>query len=93
MGFLRKKDEYRNAILKIVGWKLIYYSYALVIPLIIVPLPWWIVVLAFLSMHFVTGLLISIVFQVAHIEFNEMTPFKTLENQFKIRRTHRQKRQ
>ena len=67
MGFLSKKDEYRNAVFRMVGWKLFYYSYAIVIPLIIVPLPWWIVVLAFLSMHFFTGLLISFVFQVAHI--------------------------
>jgi linoleoyl-CoA desaturase len=31
------------------------------------PFAWWIVLLAFLSMHFVTGLLVSIIFQIAHI--------------------------
>jgi len=67
MGFLDKKNEFRNEIIKIVGWKLLYYSYALIIPLLLVPLAPWIIILAFLSMHFVTGLLISIVFQVAHI--------------------------
>jgi linoleoyl-CoA desaturase len=67
MGFLNEPNEFRNAIISMIGWKLLYYSYALIIPLIIVPLPWWIILLAFLSMHFVTGLLISIVFQVAHI--------------------------
>jgi linoleoyl-CoA desaturase len=67
MGFLDQKNEFRNALLSMIGWKLLYYSYALIIPLIIVPLPWWIIVLAFLSMHFITGLLISIVFQLAHI--------------------------
>ena len=67
MGFFSKSNSYKNALLKIIGWKLIYYSYALFIPLIVVPLSPWILVLAFLSMHFVTGLLISMVFQVAHI--------------------------
>ena len=33
----------------------------------IVPLAPWIIILAFLSMHFMTGILISIVFQVSHI--------------------------
>lgn len=32
-----------------------------------VPLSWGVILLAFLSMHFVTGLLVSIVFQIAHI--------------------------
>ena len=36
-------------------------------PLIMVNLPWWHILLAFLSMHFFTGLLVSLVFQVAHI--------------------------
>ncbi|WP_350289216.1 acyl-CoA desaturase [uncultured Croceitalea sp.] len=67
MGLLDKKNAFRNEIIKISGWKLLYYSYALILPLLIVPLAPWLIILAFLSMHFVTGLLISIVFQVAHI--------------------------
>ena len=67
MGFVNEKNEFRNALVSITGWKLLYYSYALIIPLIMVDLPWWLILLAFLSMHFVTGLLISIVFQVSHI--------------------------
>ena len=49
------------------GWKLLYYSFALVLPLIVVPLAPWIIILAFLTMHFVTGLSISLVFQTAHV--------------------------
>lgn len=67
MGFLNEKNEFRNALIGIIGWKLLYYSYALILPLIMVDLPWWLILLAFLSMHFLTGLLISIVFQVSHI--------------------------
>lgn len=67
MGYLQKKNEFSRVIFNMVLWKLLYYSYALILPLIVVPLPWHIILLAFLSMHFITGLLISIVFQVAHI--------------------------
>lgn len=67
MGFFNKEGEFRKQLFKITGWKLLYYSYALVLPLVMIPLPAWIIVLAFLSMHFVTGICISLVFQTAHI--------------------------
>ena len=67
MGFLDKKNEYRNTLIGMIAWKVFYYSYALVLPMIMVPLPWAVILLGFISMHFVTGLLVSIVFQVAHI--------------------------
>ena len=67
LGFLPGPGELRRSILNIIGWKLLYYSYALVLPLLMVPLAPWIIILAFLSMHFVTGTLISIVFQTAHV--------------------------
>ncbi|HLW20641.1 MAG TPA: acyl-CoA desaturase [Cyclobacteriaceae bacterium] len=66
-GFFSGKNEYRNELAKLIGWKVIYYTYALILPLIMVPLAPWIIVLAFISMHFVTGLAISIVFQTAHV--------------------------
>ena len=67
MGFFRGKGEFRDQVLKMIGWKLFYYSYALVLPMIVVPLAWWLVLLAFISMHFLTGLLMSLVFQTAHV--------------------------
>lgn len=67
LGFFNKKNEYKRVLASMTAWKLLYYSYALVLPMLMVPLPWWLILLAFLSMHFVTGLLVSIVFQIAHI--------------------------
>ena len=66
LGFI-KDEEYRKEIWKAIGWKLVYYSYTLILPIIMVPLAPWIVILAFLSMHFLTGILISLVFQTAHV--------------------------
>ena len=67
MGFLNQKNEYEKALISMTAWKLFYYSYALVLPMIMLPFAWWLILLAFISMHFVTGLLVSIVFQIAHI--------------------------
>lgn len=67
MGFLDKKYEYEKTLISMIAWKLLYYSYALILPLIMLPFSWGLILLAFLSMHFVTGLLVSIVFQIAHI--------------------------
>ncbi len=67
MGFLSNKKDFISELLKMIGWKLFYYSYTLIIPIIIVPVAWWIVLLAFISMHFVAGIYMSLVFQTAHV--------------------------
>ena len=67
MGFLSKKNEYQRELVAMTAWKLFYYSYAIVLPMILLPFAWWVILLAFLCMHFVTGILVSIVFQIAHI--------------------------
>jgi len=67
LGFFTKKYEFKKVLAGMTAWKLLYYTYALALPIIMLPLSWWVIVLAFLSMHFVTGLLVSVVFQVAHI--------------------------
>lgn len=67
MGFLDKKNEYKKALMSMTAWKILYYSYALILPMIMLPQAWWLILLAFLCMHFVTGILVSIVFQIAHI--------------------------
>lgn len=67
MGFLNKKNEYNKELAIMIVWKLLYYTYALILPMIMIPLSWGIILLAFISMHLVTGLLVSVVFQIAHI--------------------------
>ena len=67
LGLTQSNENFGKEILKIASWKLLYFTYALILPMILVPLAPWLVFLAFLSMHFITGLLISIIFQVAHV--------------------------
>jgi linoleoyl-CoA desaturase len=47
--------------------KIFYFTYILVIPIILLSVPWWIVIFYFLSMQIICGLLLAIIFQSAHV--------------------------
>lgn len=83
MGFLNQKNEFRREVTLVVLWKLLYYTFALALPLLMVPLAAWIIILAFIFMHFVTGFLISTVFQIAHIMPTVEFPMPDEHNQIK----------
>jgi len=67
MGYIKGKNEFAKELLNLTGWKLLYYTYTLVLPLVMIPLAPWMIILGFVAMHFVTGFSLSIVFQTAHI--------------------------
>lgn len=66
-GMVNGKRNFYNLLVHISAWKLFYYSYILVIPLIFVPAPAWVIIVAYLTMHFVTGVVMSAIFQTAHL--------------------------
>ena len=63
----------KQALWRITLYKLFYYAYIIVLPLIFSGMPWYFVVAGFLLMHFTAGLLLSCIFQPAHIM--ESSPF------------------
>lgn len=67
MGLVKDKKTYQLGLVRIVLWKLVYYSYALALPIAMSGFAPATVILAFFAMHFVTGLIISLVFQSAHV--------------------------
>jgi linoleoyl-CoA desaturase len=67
LGPYRDKQHDRAQVGVLVTAKLCYYGYALVLPLLIVHFPWWQVLLGFLAMHLTAGLILGMVFQLAHI--------------------------
>lgn len=74
MGYIKTKKELRNEIVGISIWKVIYFAYILVIPMIIYSSMWHYVLISFLVMHFVNGCLLSLIFQVAHVMPNNEFP-------------------
>ena len=49
------------------GGKFFYYAWAIVIPLLVVNVAWWQYAIGFLAMHVTTGIILSVVFQLAHV--------------------------
>lgn len=66
-GLLKAKNEYFNRILNIVGWKIVYFSYLLVLPILLIEVPVYHIVLMFLLAHLIAGVLLSVIFQPAHV--------------------------
>ena len=71
--YMKRKLSYGKFPNPVVNWsklvisKIIYVAMWIVIPIVITDIAWWKVLLGFLIMHYTAGLILSIVFQLAHI--------------------------
>lgn len=80
-GLLQKQGvSFTRSIIVVTIYKLGYLALLLALPLYYSPLAWWIVLLGFLSMHFVSGLILALIFQPAHV-LEETSFFKVDHNQ------------
>lgn len=68
MGLLKTQGRtYAGILTSIIIGKILYYAIGLVLPLIFAPAPWWVVILGFLTMHYIAGFILGIIFQPAHV--------------------------
>lgn len=78
----------RKSIFQIITYKILYFSFTLVLPLLIIDLPWWQIVSGFVLMHVISGLILAFIFQSAHVlgetEFYDTTKSFTMENSWAI---------
>ncbi len=64
------KSENAFLLLKILGNKVGYFFVSLYLPIAILHIPAWEIVTGFVTMHFIAGVILSVVFQMAHtVEF------------------------
>ncbi|HKL88112.1 MAG TPA: acyl-CoA desaturase [Salinibacter sp.] len=49
------------------GMKLLYYGYMIVVPLLVLNVAWWQFAIGFVAMHLTAGLILGVVFQLAHV--------------------------
>lgn len=66
-GLVKGENGYRNALVELIAWKIGYYFMTVALPVIFSPFSIGMILLAHLVMHFITGLIITSVFQTAHI--------------------------
>ena len=64
---IRQNVSLKQAVLRITGYKLVYYAYILFLPILFSGQPWYWVLAGFLLMHFSAGLFLSCVFQPSHV--------------------------
>jgi linoleoyl-CoA desaturase len=73
--YLLKRDlgPYQNIkhptseIVKLIGMKIVYYIYMIIIPLLVLNVAWWQFGIGFLVMHLTAGTILGVVFQLAHV--------------------------
>lgn len=72
--------------------KIVYVSYIFVIPSIILPIAWWQVFIGFFIMHYISGFILAIIFQPAHVIEGTEYPMPdtegNLENNWAIHQMH-----
>jgi linoleoyl-CoA desaturase len=66
-AFLTGSGNYRPLYFKLLISKVLYYVVFLALPLMLIPLSWYWVLSGFLIMHFTGGLVLSTIFQTAHV--------------------------
>ena len=80
-GLLRgKQSELKMEFVKMVVRKVIYVAIVLGLPIWLTPFTWYHVLIGFLVMHWVAGMILSVVFQLAHVVEGAEQPVVENEN-------------
>lgn len=61
-------------------FKLLYYTLFIILPLVFLNITWWQFLIGFISMHFLKGLVLGVIFQLAHVVENTSYPRTNSEN-------------
>ena len=83
--YLKRKLTYRKKLQPLRQWivllstKLLYFIMWIVFPMIFIDLEWWKILLGFFVMHYTAGLILSLVFQLAHIIEDAQMPLPDKE--------------
>jgi len=67
IGPYKNKKHPTHEIVNLLVFKLLYLGWAIVIPLLVLDVAWWQFAIGFVVMHLVAGLILGVVFQLAHV--------------------------
>lgn len=68
-------DHPRIEYVKLFAFKFIYYFLFIILPLIVMSVSWWQFLIGFMAMQFAQGLVLGLVFQLAHVVEGTSFPF------------------
>ena len=79
-GMLKKHGKnFGKLMVELIISKILYATYILALPLLFSSTPWWITILSFLGMQMISGLVLSVVFQCAHVMPSTEYPLPDIE--------------
>lgn len=67
IGPFKDRRHSTGAIAWLIFSKFAYYGYGLVLPLLFIQAAWWKILLGFLVVHLIAGVILGVVFQLAHV--------------------------
>lgn len=67
IGQMDNTNHPKSEVFKLFFFKGLYYTIFIVLPLIVLDITWWQFLIGFLAMHFAEGLVLGLVFQLAHV--------------------------
>jgi len=67
LGPFRDRRHSAGAVAWLMTSKVAYFGYALALPLLLIHRPWWQIVGGFALVHLIAGIILGIVFQLAHV--------------------------
>ena len=67
LGPYRNKKHPKSELAVMLSGKVTHYGYTIVIPLIVLHVAWWQFAIGYLAMHLTAGLILGVVFQLAHV--------------------------
>ncbi|HKJ41495.1 MAG TPA: acyl-CoA desaturase [Sunxiuqinia sp.] len=85
---LDRKRSFNSLLTELIVSKVFYYLYILIIPMLVLPISWWMVLVLYLWMHFISGFILTVIFQTAHVmptsEYPKPDPDGQVENNWAI---------
>lgn len=68
MGLLKQlKTSFNREMTLIIVTRIIYFIYMVVMPLVFMDIAWWQLIIGFFTVHFIAGLTLALIFQLAHV--------------------------
>lgn len=92
--YTKRKLSYLNSKRPSLQWtglyisKILYFSIWIILPILLIDAPWWTVLIGFVVMHYTAGIILSLIFQLAHVvedaEMHEAHKSGTMKNTWAI---------
>lgn len=73
-----QKADFKKSLVKLIVTKILYHGVVIGLPMLLLPNPWWHIILGFVAMHLVVGMILTVIFQLAHVM--ETSDFPMPEN-------------